>query len=272
MRTTTSRQVPFRGWATTLVPSRRPIKCETVVQPLCILGLVLLLGTVALADIQIKATYDPGEPIIAKVLPTDIPPGATLKGTVTVTGVSGIWQPDPEKTEYGVWAVAGEHVIQAIGSWLLVDETGKAIDHNYYLYSKTFTVTGKVPDPPPPPPPKGKWQIAFFYESADLDNMPMSQVDMISGLAFRDELKVKGHTFVRAFDDDSRTELITEKCETGVCRTTTAGAKWRAYWDAAAGKTLPGIVIAPAEGGDCQWFAMPVDRAALYKLLDEAVK
>jgi hypothetical protein len=150
-----------------------------------------------------------------------------------------------------------------------VSPDGKALDYGYYQYQKTFTVTGDGPNPPPPPPPPGgKWQVAFFFESGELDTLPLPQVDMISGLAFRDELKSKGHSFVGAFDKDSRGTLITENCADGTCRTRTLGAKWKAYWDAIAGKTLPCIVIAPIAGGVPQVFPLPANRAELYTLLD----
>lgn len=237
----------------------------------------LLLGLVGTlcADIELaKDTFDPGEPIIATVSPSsDIPAGANLKGTLTVSGVSGVWQPDLTQTKYGIWAAAGEHTITVIGSWLLVDPaTGKAVDHNWYRYTRTFTQKGPGPDPPPPPPPDGKWQVAFFFNGEDMVRLSLPQVDMISGLAFRQELVSKGHFFVGAFEKDSRTTLITENCANGICRTTTSELKYKAFWDAVAGKTFPCIAIAPVSGGEVPLvFPLPADRDALYKLLASTV-
>lgn len=133
---------------------------------------------------------------------------------------------------------------------------------------------GKAADPPTPPTPptppvNAKWQVLFFIESADLDNLTLPQQAMLSGLVFRSELTKAGHRFMGTFDKDRSTGQ-TVICVDGTCLRTTRESKYDVWWKAIAGKTVPLVAIAPLEGGTIQTFPLPADAAALLKLLSEA--
>lgn len=125
------------------------------------------------------------------------------------------------------------------------------------------------PDPPIPPNPTSKWQVAFFYQSDTLDNMSLSQKEMIAGLLFRNDLKSKGHSYLGGFDVDSVAKTV-RKCDAAKCYTIyTVPANLKPYWDAIQGDPLPRIAIAPLGGGTVRDFPMPADSTALYKLLGD---
>lgn len=122
------------------------------------------------------------------------------------------------------------------------------------------------PDPQPPPQPV-KWQVAIFVESADLDTMPLPQLEITSSLVFRKTLESSGHKLLGVWDKDRPTTTV---CDGDVCRQVPVGGKHDAYWAAISGDPLPRIAIAPIGGGTVQDFPLPPTAAELLKLLQEA--
>lgn len=117
------------------------------------------------------------------------------------------------------------------------------------------------PEPDPEPNPTAKWQVAVIYESNDLDILPLAQIDLISGLAFRSELAAQGHRFIRVIDrqDDAG-------CAAGRCPRPSADVQ--SWLDAAKNTPLPALAIAPIGGGDIRAFPLPANRAAFWTLLE----
>lgn len=122
------------------------------------------------------------------------------------------------------------------------------------------------PDPQPPPQPV-KWQVAIFVESADLDTMPLRQLEITSSLVFRKTLESSGHKLLGVWDKDRPTTTV---CEGGVCRQVPVGGKHDAFWAAVSGDPLPRVAIAPIGGGAVQDFPLPATAAELLQLLQEA--
>jgi len=122
------------------------------------------------------------------------------------------------------------------------------------------------PDPQPPPTPT-KWQVAIFVESADLDTMPLPQLEITSSLVFRKTLESSGHKLLGVWDKDRPTTTV---CDGDVCRQVPVGGKHDAYWAAISGDPLPRIAIAPIGGGAVQDFPLPATAAELLQLLQEA--
>lgn len=126
------------------------------------------------------------------------------------------------------------------------------------------------PDPPDPPAPNptAKWQVMFFLESTDVDDLPAGQIELISSLAFRQSLEAAGHRFMGRYDRDSVMETRST-CNGTTCRPYLAVKSDLApWWGAVKGDPLPRLAIAPIDGGDIRDFPMPADEAALYKLLE----
>jgi hypothetical protein len=122
------------------------------------------------------------------------------------------------------------------------------------------------PDPQPPPTPT-KWQVAIFVESADLDTMPLPQLEITSSLVFRKTLESSGHKLLGVWDKDRPTTTV---CDGDVCRQVPVGGKHDAYWAAISGDPLPRIAIAPIDGGAVQDFPLPATASELLQLLQEA--
>jgi len=116
--------------------------------------------------------------------------------------------------------------------------------------SCTITVGDGEPPPPPPPPPDEKKQYVFFVETADLDNLPKAQRDMLASLTLRDELAAKGHKFLGQWDDDTQPT-----------------ANQQAWYDAIQGDPMPRIAVAPVNGGSIVDYPLPANAAELRKLL-----
>jgi len=118
-------------------------------------------------------------------------------------------------------------------------------------------------DPPLPPVPDQMFQVMIFHESNDLDNLTRGQLDMISGLVFRNELEELGHTFEGGFDRDS---IVA--CVDGVCHVRSGtDPTLRIWWDNVDGHPLPCVAIAPIQGGSVEVFDLPADAAAMLELL-----
>lgn len=125
------------------------------------------------------------------------------------------------------------------------------------------------PDPPDPPKPGQKYQVMFFYETDDLDNMPMAQREMVTGLAFREALEAKGHRFMGAYDADTIV-TVKQSCNGRTCTEVRSVAPaLKEWWAAVDGDPLPRVAIAPLDGGDIKDFPLPAGRAELYLLMGD---
>lgn len=125
-----------------------------------------------------------------------------------------------------------------------------------------------APPDPPAPNPAAKWQVMFFLESTDVDDLPAGQIELLSSLTFRQSLDAAGHRFMGRYDRDSVMETRSV-CNGVTCRPYLAVKSDLApWWGAVKGDPLPRIAIAPIDGGDIRDFPMPADESALYKLLE----
>lgn len=127
-----------------------------------------LFSLPAWGDIEVKPQYEPHEPIVATVTITNVPDGAKLRGSFSVS--DGSYLPAGENV-YHVWAPPGKHVVKAAGIWVLTepvvigDKTIQAlVDFGQFSYERTITVGPDVP-PPPPPPPGSRWSV--IWEETD---------------------------------------------------------------------------------------------------------
>lgn len=111
------------------------------------------------------------------------------------------------------------------------------------------------PDPEPDPQPGRRWQIMFFQESGDLDDLPRGQVELLSSLSLREELAAAGHYVLGVSDKDA--------CSTGTCP-----VKLRPFWSAVTGDPMPRVALAPIGGGSVKDYPLPADKAGLFKLLE----
>ena len=135
----------------------------------CWCAVVCLVTTPLNAEIQIPSKSQPYKPIVAKVLPSNVPENAQVRGSVTcptaelLQGSSpGVWH---------VWAAPGTHVVTATGVWVLTrdvqlgDEVVPVlVDFGQYTESAAFAV-GDTPGPTPPPIVTGE-RLAVIYESS----------------------------------------------------------------------------------------------------------
>ena len=125
-------------------------------------------------------------------------------------------------------------------------------DLDQAITATQMTLGGCEP-PPPPPPPNGKWQVMLFYQSSELDNMPLAQRELIAGRKFREDLAKRGHYFAGAFDVDA------------IVRTSGELTTW---WASVQGDPMPRVAVAPREGGDVAGYPLPADVAEFFKLLE----
>ena len=156
MHTIRQKTVHFPGRATTLVPSWRTLKCETVAQSLLLcLGMVLLLGTTAWGQIVVPAETPRDKIIDATVTLPGVPADADLLGTLTIEGAD--WREGNVKGLYHITAPPGEYKIVAAGWWIttrsvkLPDEPEPVkliTGMGRYNESANFKVTGGVNPPP----------------------------------------------------------------------------------------------------------------------------
>lgn len=135
-------------------------------------------------------------------------------------------------------------------------------------YAEHIVVVGTSPDPDPdpdpdppdpdPPNPNAKWQVMFFQKSDKLDNYDRQWRTMLAGRKFRDELEAKGHSFEGAFDRDAVGDAFAEN------------KKYKPWWAAVKGDSLPRVAIAPIDGGTIRDYPLPKTVAELYQLLGGA--
>ena len=111
------------------------------------------------------------------------------------------------------------------------------------------------PDPDPQPEPGAKYQVALLIESGDLDNLPRAQQAILASLKLRDELARRGHHLVGILERDQAKD---------------APPGLAPFYEAASGKPLPRIEIAPVAGGTITDYPLPADEASLWKILGES--
>lgn len=178
------------GRASTLAPSRQPLKCETLARPVFMLGLVLLLGSAALADIECKEVYEEHEPIVATVTVTEVPEGAKLRGSFSVTNGSYL---QAGENVYHLWCGPGKHTLTAQGVWVLTKDVtleGQTfpvlLDFGQFSYVREIVV-GEGDEPVPPPPPGSRW--AVIWEETEQRNQHRGLGDLFLQLRkeFQDE-------------------------------------------------------------------------------------
>jgi hypothetical protein len=109
-------------------------------------------------------------------------------------------------------------------------------------------------DPPPPPPPSDKLQIAFFVESANLDNLPIRQRLMLASLTLRQEIEAAGHKLLGVWDDD-------------ITGPNGVPERYRKWYEAIQGDPLPRIAYAPLEGGQIIDEPLPANTDELWELI-----
>lgn len=109
------------------------------------------------------------------------------------------------------------------------------------------------PEPKPEPQPVKHWQVAFFVESNDLDNLSADQKAMLASLQARKDLEAKGHRLLGVLDPDAAA--------------TATDPALRPWLEAAKGKA-PCLAIAPLEGGTIRILPLPASAAELWKLLE----
>ena len=109
------------------------------------------------------------------------------------------------------------------------------------------------PKPEPDPQPVKHWQVAFFLESNNLDNLPPAQQTLLASLLVRKDLEAKGHRLVGVFDPDTAGTVTDQNL--------------KAWFEAAKGKA-PCLALAPMEGGTIKVFPLPESKDALWKILE----
>jgi hypothetical protein len=122
------------------------------------------------AGLDVKSSYQPGEPIVVKMALEGKPEGAVLrKDKFKVPGANVVKVDD---TTWHIWALPGKYNIEAFGEWRLYGEIegkdGKFYkyiqDEDDYEFTASFEVTGGVT--PPPPDPANPYKPAPQYQAA----------------------------------------------------------------------------------------------------------
>jgi hypothetical protein len=143
------------------------------------------------------------------------------------------------------------------------------------------------PDPPLPPVPRPThWQVWFFRESTEGDDLTLEQHELLSGLKFRDEIEAKGDRFMGSWDVSTEaqalwpTKMIKPPC--GVDRfgrqicyppvpmKVPPEGLTSEVWDRVRGDPMPRVAIAPLDGGAVQDFPLPANVAEFWKLLENS--
>jgi hypothetical protein len=162
---------------------RQALKYTVLMYAIVILC-VACVASLAHGQLDVKAQYELGEPIIVKMTVEGKPEGAVLrkdkfkivrvqKEALTGTRVeldSDVTPVKVDGTTWHVWAKPGNYQINAEGEWRLYqtiiskdDKEYKVIaDEDDYEFTANFAVGGgdiPVPPPPPPPPPGARWGL-----------------------------------------------------------------------------------------------------------------
>jgi len=127
-------------------------------------GIIWLLSCLAClaahGQILIPATVEPYKPIGAKLQKLNVPPGALVRGSWSISGGESV-QCDADTVH--IWAPPGTYTVTASGVWVLTrlvkiegQEVPILVDFGQYSESAKFTVSGGTP-PVPPPVPGNRW-------------------------------------------------------------------------------------------------------------------
>lgn len=171
------------------------------------------------------------------VLSRDMLPVSALSWKLTSGGSIVVFEGDPGET---------------FGVVFIPDKTNQPIAATRVTLGGCPDPSPPDPDPDPDPDPNRKWQIMLFYESDDLDNLPVAQRELIAGRKFRQQLEARGHHFAGAYDVDA------------ITRTSGELTTW---WAAIQGDPMPRVALAPRAGGDVQDYPLPASVDEFYKLL-----
>lgn len=231
----------------------------------------LLAPSTALCGITVPAKVQVGEQLVAAV-DAVVPPGATSDVTWSIeceSGCTATWATLEDGKSIGVWSTGGKLKIRYKGFWLLlepvtfVDGNGKEITIQSYRGHGSIDevavveVIGGSPGPPPgpnPPVPGQKYEVMIFHESADLDNLPNSQRNLLSSLHVRENLIQRGHVFLGVLDIDSATDR---------------SDSWGPWMSMARKSKVPMVLIRPVGGGEITAHELPIDYDGLLDLLGD---
>ena len=239
-----------------------------------------IFALLVLGQIQVPKETEDRHPVIATIQ-ARIPDKATIEGPGWRAS-EGVRFVEVDRYTIHIWADPGEHQLTYKVMWVwfedftFTDGSGKSITikqymgHGYVEEKADFKILGEVtpppqPDPVPPTPnptpppnpdptpsPVSKYQVLFLLESNDLDNLPIGQVEILSGLVFRKQLAEKGHRLLGSFDVDSIKDSV----------------QFKPYATLAKGEKLPLVMLAPVDGGEIKSYPLPSNTGEMFKLLE----
>jgi len=107
----------------------------------------------------------------------------------------------------------------------------------------------------PGPQPEGKYQVLFYVESANLENLSRDQQEFLGSLVFRGELKAAGHELLGIFDKDTvgPDNEIPDYLEPWVA--------------AIVSQPLPVMAVQPVNGGTISVFPLPDSEDGVWEKL-----
>jgi hypothetical protein len=150
---------------------------------------VLLTAALARAEIEVPEQIEPHTVAVARVVPSDIPEGAQIRGLFEAPTASFV---GCGPNTYHLTGKPGRHALRAHGMWVLTrdvvigDETLPVlVDFGWYEYRKTVVIgegdddDGDDDDHPPPPPVQRLG--VFVVEDAELrTSLPYGQVQSMT--------------------------------------------------------------------------------------------
>lgn len=227
----------------------------------------LLICATVWGQIDVPKEIPLGDPIVAKVNAT-IPEGAILDGGWKVG--NGVKFVQVDKNTLHLWvAKTGTYKVTFSGFWLNIKEVKfkdgdgneviiqSYLGHGFVNEEAEFKVTGTDPpgpDPDPNPPnPAGPWQIMMFYEGDLLDNYSGGQRALLTSLKYKEDLEKNGNVFLEVLESAA---------------INSGSAKYKSFLNAAKGKQLPLLAIAPKNGGDVLTYPLPENYDKLVELLN----
>jgi hypothetical protein len=225
----------YRSPASTLAPSWNALKCEILA------GLFLMMAaSVACGQLTALPT-GPGK-FVGHVRSAE--PGGWLVLGAGFLPINPVISEDTKSVAFE--APAGEYGVFFFKAGSVQPQITRVV-----LGGGT---PGPNPPEPPEPTPGGPYQILFYYQGEDLDNLPQAQRDLMVSLAVKERLKAAGHVVLGALEAQSM-------------KSGSVPARWKAWVDAVQGDPLPRVAIAPKAGGPVHDFPLPVNEAALNALL-----
>jgi hypothetical protein len=231
--------------------------------------LLSIAGASGPARLNEQATADP---VLSIVGPTTMDTGSSVLLEVTGCKIAGRWTVYPSmdskhfeglpvQTQEGITNKAYFWPVSKGTYYLRFDVPADGLDPKAEC---VITVGGENPPVPPdpippdpvPPTPTEKWQVAFFYDNDQLDNLTADQMILMEGLRFRKQLVEAGNKFVGSFEKDSLSKIGSE-----------LRSNLNPWFGAVEGSKFPVVAIAPLDGGTIQVFPLPEDEKELYALL-----